>query len=56
MPVLNGDHGTVISLNAGAEETHLFYTDHFKIIDSLPVTKILFQIPVLIKQNQRSKQ
>lgn len=39
MPVLNGDHGTVIGLNAGAEETHLFYTDHFKIIDSLPRDK-----------------
>ncbi|GEM_PF-73201 len=39
MPIRNGDHGTVIGLNAGAEATRTFYTDHFTMIDSLPRDK-----------------
>ena len=36
MPTLPGDHGTVIGLKAGAEETHSFYDTLFKMIDSQP--------------------
>ncbi len=39
MPTRNGDHGTVIGLNAGTEETHIFYTDLFKMIDAIPREK-----------------
>lgn len=35
MPVRNGDHGTVIGLNANTEPTNQFYTDHFSMIDEL---------------------
>lgn len=36
MPTLPGDHGTVIGLKAGAEETHSFYDTLLKMIDSQP--------------------
>lgn len=39
MPTRNGDHGTVIGLNAGAEETHGFYTELFSMIDAIPREK-----------------
>lgn len=39
MPTLPGDHGTVISMNVGAEETHNFYDTLFKMIDSQPRDK-----------------
>lgn len=39
MPTLSGDHGTVIGLNAGTEETHSFYETLFKMIDSQPRDK-----------------
>ncbi len=39
MPTLNGDHGTVIGLGAGVEETRSFYTELFKMIDSVPREK-----------------
>lgn len=39
MPTLNGDHGTVIGLNAGTQETHSFYTQLFTTIDSIPRDK-----------------
>jgi hypothetical protein len=39
MPTRNGDHGTVIGLNAGVEETHSFYTDLFAMTDTLPREK-----------------
>ncbi|MEI6579598.1 MAG: helix-turn-helix domain-containing protein [Eubacteriales bacterium] len=39
MPTRNGDHGTVIGLNANTEVTHTFYTDLFKMIDSIPREK-----------------
>ena len=34
MPTLPGDHGTVIGLNAGVEETHSFYNTLIQMIDS----------------------
>ena len=39
MPTLPGDHGTVIGMNVGAEETHSFYDTLFKMIDSQPRDK-----------------
>lgn len=39
MPTLQGDHGTVIGMNVGAEETHNFYDTLFKMIDSQPRDK-----------------
>ena len=39
MPTLPGDHGTVIGMNVGAEETHNFYDTLFKMIDSQPRDK-----------------
>lgn len=39
MPTLPGDHGTVIGLNAGAEETHSFYNTLIQMIDSQPRDK-----------------
>lgn len=39
MPTRNGDHGTVIGLNAGVEETHGFYTELFTMIDAIPRDK-----------------
>jgi len=39
MPTRNGDHGTAIGLNADAGVTHTFYTDMFKMIDSVPRDK-----------------
>lgn len=39
MPTLSGDHGTVIGLNAEAEETHGFYETLLKMIDSQPREK-----------------
>lgn len=42
MPTLNGDHGTIIGLNANREQTHTFYTDLFKMIDLLPREKKLY--------------
>lgn len=47
MPTRNGDHGTVIGLNAGAEETRSFYMEMFKMIDSVPrEKKYFFKSPV----------
>jgi triacylglycerol lipase len=42
MPTRNGDHGTVIGLNAGVEETHSFYNDLFTMTDALPREKKYF--------------
>ncbi len=39
MPTLNGDHGTIIGLNADREQTHTFYTNLFNMIDALPREK-----------------
>lgn len=39
MPTLPGDHGTVIGLNADADETHSFYDTLFQMIDSQPREK-----------------
>jgi len=39
MPTRNGDHGTVIGLNAGTQETHGFYTKLFTMIDAIPREK-----------------
>ncbi|MBE6716343.1 MAG: helix-turn-helix domain-containing protein [Ruminococcaceae bacterium] len=35
MPVRNGDHGTVIGLNASATDTHAFWVDMFNMIKKL---------------------
>lgn len=36
MPVLDGDHGTVIGLNSSPEKTHAFWLRLFEFTDSLP--------------------
>jgi len=36
MPTKEGDHGTVIGLNADTQKTHSFYTDLFTMIDAVP--------------------
>lgn len=39
MPTQNGDHGTIIGLNADTQITHTFYTELFEMIDSIPREK-----------------